>query len=146
MMRITGLDCRLEVVEQSIIDSACLRRARPFDKSPVPDLVMYDLAVPSKQTIAIVRDIAFEERRSNTPVALLTSPASERLLDSGEIDGGGAIIFSPRSLARFLAKLAGRKRDTILDAVTILYRYGPFLIRQPEEFLDGHCADRRLSA
>lgn len=135
MMCATGLECRLQVVEQSSIARARLRRVAPYNRSPLPDLVMYDLADPGEQSVAIVKDIAFGEHRSRTPVALLTSPTSERLLDNGEIDGGKAIMFSPRSLAPFLEKLVGPKRNAVLRAVRTFYQYGPFLIRQPDDFL-----------
>ena len=146
LMHTIGLECRLQVVEQSIIAGAYLRRVEPYDRTPVPNLVLYDFADPNEQSVAVVKDIAFGERRSNTPVALLTSPASTHMLDSGEIDGGKAVMFSPCSLASFLEKLVGKKRNAVLRAVGTFYQYGPFLIRQPDEFLGLTDDTARLSA
>lgn len=146
-MHKSGVECHLQIIEQSKIAAACLRGVKPYDKVPAPDLVMVDFGSPGVESIARVRDIAFGERRSTVPVVLLTGPVTARMLDDGDIDGGDAIMFSPHSLVPFLSKLAGKKRDTVVAAVGILYQYGPFLIRQPDEFLDYRCAaEQRLSA
>ena len=72
-----------------------------------PDLVLFDLAEPDADSVELLRDVAFGSRRSEVPVVLLTSPASEPMLESGEIDEGQATMFSPRSLQAFLTTVFG---------------------------------------
>jgi len=130
-----GVDCSLRQLAQSEVACAYLHRRRPYKDAAQPDLVFYDLADTDTDTVNFARDIAFGELRSEAPVVLLTSPKSEPMLESGEIDDGKAIMFSPRSLHPFLKKLIGPGRQDLLWALRTFYQYGPTLIRQPDEFL-----------
>ena len=134
-MEQNGVECSLRQLEQSKVASAYLQRRRPYQNAPQPDLVLYDLADTDKDSVNIARDIAFGEKRSEAPVVILTSPKSEPMLESGEIDDGQAIMFSPRSLHPFLKKLIGPGQKDLLWALRTFYQYGPTLIRQPDEFL-----------
>ena len=135
-MRKSGLSCTIRRMGASKKASAYLNRRQPYDKSPMPDIVMFDLAETDPQTIDVLQDVAFGEQRSSVPVVLLTSPSTEPMLESGEIDDGQATMFSPRSLPNFLKKLTGNRRRGFLRALRTLYEYGPILARQPAHFLD----------
>lgn len=147
-MRTSGLSCTIRRMGASKKASAYLNRRQPYEKIPMPDIVMFDLAEMDPQMIDILQDVAFGEQRSSVPVVLLTSPSSESLLESGEIDEGRATMFSPRSLPTFLQKLTGRRRRGFLRALRTLYEYGPILARQPAHFLErrGDALELQLSA
>jgi len=135
-MRHAGLNCTIRRLGQTKKASAYLGRVSPYENSALPDLVLFDIADFDSSTVDIAKDIAFGERRSKVPVVLLTSPASETLLESGELDGGATTMFSPRTLETFLKKLVGRRRYGFLRALSTLYQYGPILARQPLNFLE----------
>jgi len=145
-MQQSGLNCTIRRLDQTKRASAYLKRLQPYEHSPRPDLVLFDLAEPDPRSIELLRDVAFGNRRSEVPVVLLTSPASEPLLESGEIDDGEATMFSPRSLQTFLKKLVGRRRSGFLRALKTLYQYGPILARQPDHFLEKREEYAQLSA
>ncbi|MDH3747803.1 MAG: hypothetical protein OER97_06310 [Gammaproteobacteria bacterium] len=145
-MHQVGLSCTIRRLAQTKKASAYLGRVKPYQNSPLPDLVFFDIADSDPSTVEIAKDIAFGERRSKVPVVLLTSPASETLLESGELDGGATTMFSPRTLETFLKKLVGRRRYGFLRALSTLYQYGPILARQPLNFLEHGSEPAELSA
>jgi DNA-binding NarL/FixJ family response regulator len=124
--------------------SAYLQSRTPYKKASLPDLVLFDLADLHKNSKDLLRSIAFGQQRTPVPVVLLTSPATECLLQAGDIDGGEATMFSPRTLASLLKKLVGQRQQGFLKALSTLYEYGPILARQPERFLQpcGGAAQR----
>lgn len=146
VMQQVGLSCTIRRLGLTKKASAYLGRLKPYENSPLPDLVLFDIAESDPATIEIARDVAFGKRRSQVPVVLLTSPASETLLDSGEFDGGETTMFSPRTLETFLKKLVGRRRNGFLRALCTLYQYGPILARQPIHFLERSEEPAELSA
>ncbi len=113
----------------------CARKAGPYKQKSPPDLIIYDYSDPSEQNTAVLRDIAFCNERSRIPVVLLTSPASQDLLDTGEVDGDTAVMFSPTSLVSFVQKMQDNKRSGFFRALHTLYQYGPILVRMPDRFL-----------
>lgn len=137
LMRNAGLTCTVRRLDQTKKATAYLRRLKPFENSRLPDLVLFDIAESHPSIVDLARDVAFGERRSAVPVVLLTSPASETLLESGELDGGKSTMFASRALETFLGKLVGRKRHGFLRALATLYEYGPILARQPARFLEN---------
>ena len=145
-MRQQGLTCTIRRMDPTRKASACVRRLKPYEKSPRPDLVLFDIADPSEATIDVLREVAFGARRSEVPVILLTSPTSEPLLEGGAIDGGEATMFSPRSLGSIVAKLADQRRPAFLEALGTLYEYGPILARLPDVFLERRDDLVRMSA
>ena len=113
----------------------CARKLGAYkDKAP-PDLIIFDYSDPTEQNTAVLRDVAFCNDRSRVPVVLLTSPASQDLLDTGEVDGDTAVMFSPTSLVSFVRKMQDSKRNSFFRALHTLYQYGPILVRVPQRFL-----------
>ncbi|MDX1515258.1 MAG: hypothetical protein R3288_00385 [Woeseiaceae bacterium] len=119
--------------------------ARQSRKSS-PQLVLYDFADIDERSRRVAEQLAFGDARSIAPLVLLTSPASEALLDSGELDQGRATMFAPRPLGAMLQKLAGADAAAFLQALATLYAYGPILARQPSRFLDNDDGATPLSA
>ncbi len=113
----------------------CARKSGSYrDKAP-PDLIVFDFSDPSEHNTTVLRDIAFCNDRSRVPVVLLTSPSSQNLLDTGDIDGDTAVMFSPTSLVSFVQKMQDDKRKSFFRALHTLYQYGPILVRMPDRFL-----------
>lgn len=115
--------------------SAYLQSRTPYEETSLPDLVLFDLAEVQENSKDLLRSIAFGRQRTPVPVVLLTSPATESLLQAGDIDGGEATMFSPHTLTTLLKKLAGQRQPGFLKALSTLYEYGPILARQPTRFL-----------
>lgn len=145
-IRDAGVDCEICRVPLTTGAPAFLKRKLPDGSTTKPDVVFCDFADIDPGACRTVRAVAFGSQRSDVPVVLLTSGASEAVLDSGELDDGKATMFSPRPLDFVLGKLAGDDRDAFLRALQTLYRYGPVLARQPDIFLDNGDDLAELSA
>ena len=63
----------------------------------------------------------------------MTAPGTEELLESGEIDGGEATMFSPTDIGVLAKKLAGRACQEVMHSMSVLNQYGPILIRTQED-------------
>ena len=140
-MRKNGINGMIRRIAPSAAAIDCARRCGAYrDKAP-PDLVVFDFSDPTEHNIAILRDIAFCSDRSRVPVVLLTSPCSQDLLDTGDVDGDSAVMFSPTSLVSFVRKMQSNKRKSFFQALDTLYQYGPILVRVPDRFL-GYAQQR----
>lgn len=113
----------------------CARQVGQYRNKALPDLVLFDYSVPEEHNTSVLREIAFSRERTRVPVVLLTSPASQRILDNGEIDEHNSVMFSPTSLTCFVRKLGVSKRKTFFQALDTLYQYGPILVRMPTAYL-----------
>ena len=109
----------------------CARQTGPYREKPLPDLFFLDFTEPTEQDIAVLKAIAFGDRRTPVPVVLITSPDSQDLLDSGSIAEDKAVMFSPTSLSSFMRKMKTDQRPSFLKALRTLYQYGPILVRRP---------------
>ena len=124
----------------------CARQTGAYSHKPPPDLILFDYSVPAEHNTGVLREIAFGSRRARVPVVLLTSPASQDLLDNEEIDCNGAVMFSPTSLASFIRKLGIGKRQAFFRALDTLYQYRPILVRTPAAYLCHGHGEMALSA
>ncbi len=124
----------------------CARKSGAYSQKDLPDLIVFDYANPNEKNTSVLRDIAFGIERARVPVVLLTSPDSQDLLDTGDLDGDKSIMFSPTSLPSFVRKMKNGKRGTFFKALNTLYQYGPILVKTPEAFLDFNNAPTALSA
>lgn len=140
-VRDAGVACTIYRVPLTTGAPAFLKPKAPDGTAAAPDLVLCDFASIDANVCRTVKAVAFGSQRSPVPVVLLTSKASEDLLDCGELDEGAATMFSARPLQFVLQKLAGDGRQAFLRALATLYQYGPVLARQPDSFLD--CSDEK---
>lgn len=145
-VREAGVACTIYRVPLTTGARAFLKPRSPNGTATQPDLVLCDFASTDASACRTVRAVAFGSQRSPVPVVLLTSKATEELLDKGELDEGEATMFSPRPLDFVMRKLAGDDRRTFLRALETLYQYGPILARQPDVFLEHGDHDTELSA
>lgn len=145
-MKSAGLNCRISRLPQTRTARAFLNRKHLADGESRPDLVIQDFACDDKHALDTLTVLAFGASRSMVPVVVLTSPATEQILQSGELDDGQSIMFSPRPLDAFLKKLARDRSAAFIAAVTTLYRYGPILARLPQHFFESGDNSTQLSA
>ncbi len=138
-VRDAGVACSIYRVPLTTGARAFLRQKSRDGSTVTPDLVLCDFASVDAAVCRAVKSVAFGSQRSPVPVVLLTSEASEAMLDSGELDEGAATMFSARPLEFIIGKLADGGRRAFLRALATLYQYGPILARQPDNFL--HCAN-----
>ena len=123
-----GVDANLILKPPNHSTAALLRR---FTESKAqPDcLVLIDFTEDSVLSRRMLKSIAFGDKRCRAVVGVLTAPDTEELLESGEIDGGEATMFSPTEIGVLARKLAGRACQEVLHSMSILNQYGPILIR-----------------
>ena len=140
---ISGVIRRLEPGSPAI---DCARKSGAYRQKDLPDLILFDYADPNERTTTILRDLAFSDEKARVPVILLTSPCSQALLDTGDVGGEEAIMFSPTSLKSFVGKMKNEKRTSFFKALDTLYQYGPILVRMPESFRQYDCAQTALPA
>ena len=117
-----------------------------FRRTALPDLFFFDFSNPDKRKISVLREIAFGRNKAKVPVVLLTSPESEALLDSGDIDGGGAVMLTPTSLSGCIDRMRVGKRRAFFKALRIFYEFGPILVRTPEHVLTQASLENVISA
>ena len=145
-LRDNGIRGGIKRVGQSDKAFEWLQRSSPPSSEPLPDLILIDFAEADEDAVAAARDIAFGPNRSPVPVVLLTSPETESMLESGEVDDGEATMFTARALDLFLRKLVGQRRQSFLRALSTLYQYGPILTPLPPPYLDTIEPPDKLSA
>lgn len=138
-MRNNGINGVIRRLAPSRAAVACARNSGAYANKGHPDLIVFDYTEPTEHNTSILREIAFSNERSRVPVVLLTSPSSQDLLDTGDVDGDTAVMFSPTSLVSFVRKMQTSKRQSFFQALDTLYQYGPILVRMPDAFLSyGH--------
>lgn len=145
-MRKHGINGVIRRLAPSAAAVDCARHAGPYAKRGLPDLIVFDYSDPTEHNSSILRDIAFCNERSSVPVVLLTSPWSQDLLDTGDVDGDTAVMFSPTSLVSFVRKMQASKRKSFFQALHTLYQYGPILVRVPDAFLQHGQHSMAMSA
>lgn len=145
-VRDAGVACTIYRIPVTTGARAFLKPKAPDGTTVTPDLVLCDFASTDANVCRTVQAVAFGSQRSAVPVVLLTSEATENLLDRGELDDGAATMFSARPLELVLRKLAGDSRRAFLRALATLNQYGPVLARQPDVFLDCGTDEEELSA
>ncbi len=123
-----GVEARLVLKPPNHTTAALLRRISE-SKSKPDCLVLIDFTEDSVLSRRMLKSIAFGERRCRAVVGVLTAPETEELLESGEIDGGEATMFSPTDIGVLARKLAGRACEEVMHSMSVLNQYGPILIR-----------------
>lgn len=135
LLRDTMSNCGVEGVIRRIdpgnpaVD--CARQTGPYRERPLPDLIFLDFTNPNEENIAVLKAIAFGEKRTSVPVVLMTSDYSQELLDNGGVAEESAVMFSPTSLPSFFRKMKTGERPSFFKALRTLYQYGPILVRPP---------------
>ena len=94
-----------------------------------PDLVLIDFVDITPYTRKLVQDLALGHSRLRVPVVILTNSESEQLLQSGTLDENKAVMFESNDLRHFVANLADQRRKRYLWSLSVLYQYGPILLR-----------------
>jgi len=113
----------------------CVRQTGLYRDKTLPDLFICDFSSPDKRKISLLKEIAFGDNKATVPVIVLTSPDSEAMLDSGELDGGEAVMFTPTALTPFVEKMRNGGRRSFFKALRTFYQFGPILVRTPDELL-----------
>jgi len=106
-------------------------RNGPCSADAAPDVVMLDFSAPDKRTVAVLQQIARDRMHLPAPVILLTSPASEELLRSGNVKFDASRVFAPTSLPSFVRKMREHSRQRFLRALSVMANLGPILVRLP---------------
>lgn len=142
-MRTNGINGMIRRLPPGSAAVDCARRTGAYANKGAPDLIVFDYSDPTEHNTTILQEIAFSHDRSRVPLVLLTSPSSQDLLDTGDIDGDTAVMFSPTSLVSFVRKMQANKRKSFFQAIHTLYQYGPILVRMPDRFL--HYSHHRIA-
>lgn len=97
-----------------------------------PDVVLVDFTEAATRCERLLSDLALGRGRLRVPVVVLTSQETEDLLQSGSLDDGKAVMFAPGELRKFVEKLSDRRRKRYLWSLSVLYQYGPILLRSAD--------------
>jgi len=82
---------------------AYLRRQKPYNKAPRPDLILLDLNLPKKDGRAVLSEIKEDNQLKDIPVVVLTtSEAESDVLRSYQLHAN-CYISKPVDLAKFTA-------------------------------------------
>ena len=127
-----GLDADLRLKTAGHTAAAALRRLKTDPGKP--HIVFLDFTADTLLARRMLRSIAFGEKRSPAILAVMTLPKTEALLQSGDVDGGEATMFSATSMSGILEKLAGPAAHRMLHSLAVLNRFGPVLVRVPEYY------------
>jgi len=130
-----GLDADLSLKTAGHSTAAGLRRLRA--DAGRRHVVFLDFTADTLLARRMLKCIAFGEKRSPAIVAVMTLPKTEALLQSGDVDGGEAIMFSSTSMSSVLQKLAGPGADKMLHSLAVLNRFGPVLVSVPDYYASG---------
>ena len=133
LLKESHVACRLHTMGVGHNALKYLQHIEPFDDAPTPDLILFDVADPDKQSLKILDTINTKDSSRNIPCVLITSPDSEHMLQS--VYGGNRLIFSPIELHAFLEKMQSIEIDRFLQAVKLIDNHGFVLVRLPTAFI-----------
>lgn len=126
-----GLSGEIRTMRPTRSAVAYARRSGRYRGATAYDFILFDFSEPSENSLSIVADVAFGPNRPAAPVILLTSPGSECLLDSDNLQSGDSSMFAPTSLSCFLKKMRQHSRHRFLRALSVMSDLGPVLVRLP---------------
>lgn len=131
-----GMRCGMQRIEPSLRSGDAIRRLEaPGNTSP--DMVLFDLSHPDPEKLQALKRVAFGKRRARSPVVILTSDFSERLLEDAGVADSRSIMFEPAELSCFLKKMHEHRSARFKRALNVMYELGPILVRLPRSFVDG---------
>lgn len=146
LMQDSGVDGVIRRLSPGKSAMDCVRQTGVYRNKTLPDLFICDFSAPDKRKISLLREIAFGANKAAVPVIVLTSPDSAAMLDSGEIDGGEAVMFTPTALTSFVGKMRNGGRISFFKALRTLYQFGPILVRTPDELLSQDAVKEAIPA
>ena len=130
-----GPGCRIRRLDPIHGGAACLRRQGSDKEAESADVILFDFAEAETARLSLVKAIALGPKRSSTPVVILTSPSTEGILQATRRDFPKSTMFTPTELTSFIKKMRQHSRGHFLRALSIIYGFGPILVRLPGSFL-----------
>lgn len=112
-----------------------VRRCGRFKYAPPHDFVLFDFAEADEASLTAVSEVAFAPNQKRIPVILLTSAATECLLQPDGQLAAGFDMFAPTTLVSFLQRMKLHSHQRFLRALAVLSELGPVLVRLPMTFL-----------
>ena len=146
LMEQQGLRGEIHRMDQGRSAIAAARGTGPFKGEKPPDLVMIDFSAPNRRCLSVLSRLALGSKPCPMPVILLTSPDSEDLLRSGELDFDATRVFAPTNLLSFVRKMRQHSRRRFLRALRVMASLGPVLVRLPESLLQRNENETALTA
>ena len=125
---------------------ACARHAGPYRGEVPPDVVLLDFEHADRRCVSLANQVAMDSARVSAPVVLLTSPDSEEVLRSGDLEFDESRIFAPTSLGCFVSKMQQHSRRRFLKALGVMAKLGPILVRLPASLLRHDNGESALTA
>jgi len=128
-------ECRIRRLDPVYGAAACLSRQGSGTEAESPDVILFDFAEAETARLCLVKALALGPKRSSTPVVILTSPSTEGILQDTRRDFPKSTMFAPTELTSFIKKMRQHSRGHFLRALSIIYGFGPILVRLPRSFL-----------
>ncbi len=110
------------------------------------DLILFDFSESTDRNFELAVQVACGPKRARIPVVLLTTPASEQVLEAREVECCDMTGFAPVLLEHFLDKVSKHSDKRFLRALELLYELGPILVRLPEELYGENRGYAELTA
>ena len=125
---------------------ACARQSGPYKGEASTDLILLDFSAANSRAVSMVQRIALASPPIRTPVILLTSVESEKVLHTGELEFDDSRVFAPTSLLCLIRKMQQHSRRRFLRALSVMAELGPILVRLPAALMRQHSDDKALIA
>lgn len=129
----SGMRCRLHTVGTGSSMVKYLHRDEPYVDAPKPHLILFDLSTAEDRYLKTLEGIKSDEDLGDLPVAVLTVPETEKLLEkqygSGEEE---CVMFSPIGLVEFFRSMKSFRIDRFVNSVKLIAKLGFVLVRMPE--------------
>lgn len=129
----SGTRCRLHTVGTGSSMVKYLHREEPYVDAPKPHLILFDFSTADERYMKTLDKIKSDEELGDLPVAVLTVPDSEQMLEQRH--GGGdeeCVMFSPIGLVEFFRSMKSFRIDRFVNSVKLIAKLGFVLVRMPE--------------
>ena len=136
--------------ERQTLDAAQASLGKPATQGQsafeAADVLLVDFAGPETARLSLVHALAFGRKRALTPVVIMTSEESERLLRNSTGKKDKPTMFTPTPFSAFMTGLLQEKRRRLVKALNTLYQFGPILVRLPSSAIPDITEHTALSA
>lgn len=123
--------CKLHTVDASRDTVKYLRGDGPYAAAPRPDLIFFDVCTAKSNRLKILDQVRADAANREIPLVLLTSIASEQVIDEIYNQADRGSVFSAIKLNSFLRTMRARTPDRFLSAVSLIQKLGLVLVRVP---------------
>lgn len=129
----SGSRCRLHTVGTGSSMVKYLHREEPYVDAPKPHVILFDFSTADERYLNTLDRIKSDQALGDLPIAVLTVPDSERMLEQRHGSGDEeCVMFSPIGLVEFFRSMKSFRIDRFVNSVKLIAKLGFVLVRMPE--------------